>query len=171
MRLFFALWPDTATQQAWYHGLAPYLAPLGGRRVPAANLHLTLAFLGEVRGERLNELLRLGDDLPGAPLVLRLDRIEYWKRPGLLCLRPAQTPPALQRLAGLLGTGLALAGFATAPPPFKPHVTLARDVPLATAALPLWPVLEWQVPAVALVRSRLSPEGPDYAVLHTWPLR
>lgn len=170
MRLFFALWPDPDTQQAWARAVAPLLAPLGGRRIPAANLHLTLAFLGEVRGDRMNELLRLGDDLDRESFLLRLDRIEYWKKPGLACLRPDAVPPALARLAGQLHTGLAMAGFAVEQRHFKPHVTLARDVPIGTASLPVWPVLEWRAPAVALLRSRLSPEGSEYALLREWPL-
>ena len=56
MRLFFALWPDAFTQQSWFSELAPFLAPLGGRRVPAANLHLTLAFYGDVSEHRLDDL-------------------------------------------------------------------------------------------------------------------
>jgi 2'-5' RNA ligase len=170
MRLFFALWPDVQTQHAWHDGLAPYLAPLGGRRMPAANLHLTLAFLGDVRGDRMSELLRLGDDLASGALSLRFDHLEYWKKPGLVCLRTADTPPALARLAGQLGTGLDMAGFAVERRQFKPHVTLARDVPVGMASLPVWPVVEWQVPAVALVRSRLAAGGSEYAVLHEWRL-
>lgn len=170
MRLFFALWPEPSTQQAWHLDLAPYLAALGGRRVPAANLHLTLAFLGDVRGNRMNELLRLGDDLPRTALVLRFDHLEYWKKPGLACLRPTHSPPVLERLAGQLGTGLQMAGFAVEKRHFKPHVTLARDVPAGMASLPLWPVVEWRPPAVALLRSRLTPEGSKYAVLQEWPL-
>lgn len=170
MRLFFALWPDAATQFEWERGVSPYLAPLGGRRVPAANLHLTLSFLGEVRGDRMNELLRLGDDLDRDPVTLRFDRIEYWKKPGLACLRPGETPAALERLAGQLHTGLDMAGFAPEKRHFRPHVTLARDVPVGTASIPVWPVLEWTAPALALLRSRPGPLGPEYAVLRDWPL-
>lgn len=170
MRLFLALWPDPDTQRAWHDSLAPWLAPLGGRRVPAANLHLTLAFLGEVRGDRMNDLLRLGEDLPTDALALRFDHLEYWKKPGLVCLRTPDMPPALERLVGQLHTGLALSGFAVERRHFRPHVTLARDVPVGMAALPVWPVIEWQPPVVALVRSRLSPQGSEYAVLQEWPL-
>jgi 2'-5' RNA ligase len=170
MRLFYALWPDAATQLTWQETLAPFLAPLGGRRLPARNLHLTLAFLGEVRGDRMNELLRLGDDVAHAGVALRFDRIEYWKKAGLACLRPDAIPPALARLAGQLHTGLELAGFAPEARAFKPHVTLARHVAVPAAQLPVWPVLEWQAPALALVRSRTDPEGSEYAVQHSWPL-
>lgn len=170
MRLFFALWPDAATQQQWHDTLAPYVRPLGGRRVPAASLHLTLAFLGEVPGSQLNALLRLGDDLPGDPVNLRFDRIESWKSAGLACLRPAQVPTTLSRLQGQLMTGLQLAGFRAEGRAFRPHVTLSRQIVIPAESLPVWPVVEWQVPTIALVRSELSPEGSHYHLVGAWPL-
>lgn len=170
MRLFFALWPEPDTQQRWNTLLADYVKPLGGRRVPAANLHLTLAFLGEVPGTRINALLRLGDDLPRDSFTLRLDRIESWKKPGLACLRPAEVPMSLTRLAGLLHTGLQQEGFAVEARVFKPHVTLSRQIIIPADSLPVWPVLEWPVSAVALVRSEPSREGSHYHVVGQWPL-
>jgi 2'-5' RNA ligase len=170
VRLFFALWPAPATQHAWHHDLAPYLDSFGGHRVPAANLHLTLAFLGELPGHRMNDLLRLGDDLPTDAITLRFDRIESWKSARVACLRPAETPAALTRLAGQLHTGLHMAGVAPEARHFRPHVTLARQATVPAAGLPVWPVVEWQVPAIALVRSRLLPAGSEYAVLQEWPL-
>lgn len=170
MRLFFALWPTPATQKSWHHDLGPWLDPFGGHRVPAANLHLTVAFLGEIAGDRMNDLIRLGDDLPTDAITLRFDRIESWKNARVACLRPTQSPVALERLAGQLATGLRMAGVVLESRHFKPHVTLARQTTIPAASLPVWPVLEWQVPALALVRSRLSPAGSEYAVLHEWPL-
>lgn len=170
MRLFFALWPDAATQQQWHHEFSPYLALLGGRRMPAQNLHLTLAFLGEQPGDRINTLISLGDDLSSDSISLRFNNIECWKKAGLACLRPAETPVALTRLVGQLNTGLQMAGIALEARGFKPHVTLARDIAVTGPAIPVWPASQWQAPALALLRSRLSPEGPEYAVLHEWPL-
>ena len=170
MRLFFALWPDSSTQLQWHQELAPWLARLGGRRIPAEKLHLTLAFLGEVAGDGVNRLMALGDDLDHSAIALRFPQIECWRQSGVACLRPSETPAALTRLAGQLQTGLQLAGFRHESRRFKPHVTLARDIAVVGPALPVWPVLEWQAPAIVLVRSRLMPEGSDYAVLSSWPL-
>lgn len=170
MRLFFALWPDADTQDRWYHDVFPLTAPLGGRRIAAHNLHLTLAFLGEQPGDRLNALLRLGDDLPREAMTLRFNTLQCWKKSGIACLRPSETPAALARLVGQLQTGLQMMGVAPEARDFKPHVTLRRQVERVEPALPLWPVPEWRVPRFALVRSRLTPEGADYAVLHTWEL-
>lgn len=170
MRLFFALWPEPATQRAWHEELAPFLKPLGGRRVPAENLHLTLAFLGELPGSRINALLELAEDLPRDRITLRFDRIESWKKPAVACLRPTETPAGLVRLTGQLATGLQMAGFPVEARHFKPHVTLSRDIIVAADTLPVWPVLEWQVPLLALVRSELTAEGPVYHVVGEWPL-
>lgn len=170
MRLFFALWPEPDTQQRWHEDLAGYVKPLGGRRVPAENLHLTLAFLGDVPGTSINTLLELGDDLPRDAFILRMDRIESWKKQGLACLRPANIPPPLTRLHGHLMTALPLAGFHVEPRAFRPHVTLSRQVVIPAESLPVWPVVEWQVPAITLVRSELSPEGSHYHVVGAWPL-
>lgn len=170
MRLFFALWPDPDTQQRWHDALADYVRPLGGHRVPAANLHLTLAFLGEVPGTRINALLQLGDDLPHDPFILRMNRIESWKKPGLACLRPAQEPVQLTRLVGLLHTGLRQEGFAVDARAFKPHVTLARHVIIPAESLPVWPAVEWPVSSVALVRSEPEPDGARYHIVGQWSL-
>lgn len=170
MRLFFALWPELSSSSQWQHDLALPTQTLGGRRMPMSNLHMTLAFLGELSGDRTNALIRLGDDLPTDAIHLRFDRIECWKNAGIACLRPTETPVALMRLFGQLTTGLKLAGFPVEARTFKPHVTLARHVSVSAPSLPVWPVLEWQVPAIALVRSRLTPEGSEYAVLHEWAL-
>lgn len=170
MRLFFALWPEPDTQQRWHEDLAGYVKPLGGRRVPAENLHLTLAFLGDVPGTRINALLQLGDDLPVDPFSLRFDRIESWKKPALACLRPTEAPAALTRLVGHLQTGLRQEGFAVEARAFKPHVTLSRDIVIPADSLPVWPVLEWPVDLIALVRSERAAEGARYHVVGCWPL-
>ncbi len=58
MRLFFALWPELSSSRQWQHDVALPAQMLGGRQMPMANLHMTLAFLGEVPGDRVNALLR-----------------------------------------------------------------------------------------------------------------
>jgi RNA 2',3'-cyclic 3'-phosphodiesterase len=56
LRLFFALWPGTQEQQALLRASAPAVADSAGRPIPAANLHATLAFLGNVAAARLPQL-------------------------------------------------------------------------------------------------------------------
>lgn len=170
MRLFFALWPDPETQQQWADATGPLLAPWGGRRLPAASLHMTLHFLGDITGNRVRALTDLGEAAAADAIDLRFDRIEAWSKAELACLRTAEDGPGLTRLVGYLGSGLALAGFAVERRRFKGHVTLARKLAMAEPSLPLWPPLTWRADTLALVRSRLGPEGPDYGLLAHWPL-
>lgn len=170
MRLFFALWPEPATQREWYHATGPTLDALGGRRLPPENLHLTLHFLGETVTDRLGELSRLGADVAREAVSLRFDKIECWGKADLACLRAGDDNPALTRLVGNLGTGLQMAGFPVESRRFKPHVTVARKLRHREPALPLWPVLEWRAESLALVRSRLGPEGSEYDLMAHWPL-
>lgn len=171
MRLFYALWPDAQTQRDWHAATAPLVARWGGRRLPAASLHLTLHFLGEIPADRVGRLTALGEAAAAESISLRFDRLETWSKAGVACLRPSVEPPGLTRLVGYLGSGLALEGFAVEKRRFKAHVTLARHITAAEPALPLWPALEWQADTLSLVRSRLGPDGADYSVIGRWPLR
>ena len=121
-------------------------------------------------GTRINTLLRLGDDLPHDPFTLRMDRIESWKKPSLACLRPAAVPEELTRLVGCLHAGLEREGFNLEARSFKPHVTLARNIIIPAETLPVWPVVEWPVAMLALVRSEPAPEGSIYNVVGEWSL-
>ena len=170
MRLFYALWPEPDTQRHWLQASAAALTSLGGQPLPAASLHLTLQFLGETRADRVPALIRLGDDVAGAALSLRFDRIECWGRGDLACLR-AESPAELLRLVGHLGHGLQTLGLAPDPRRFKAHVTLARRLQHAAPSLPLWPPLDWQATTLALVSSRLAAEGPSYHAVARWSLQ
>jgi 2'-5' RNA ligase len=55
LRLFVALWPDESLQRQLLAQSAP-LAELG-RRIPARNLHVTLAFLGSVEERKVDAVI------------------------------------------------------------------------------------------------------------------
>lgn len=170
MRLFYALWPEPDTQRHWLQACAPALSALGGQLLPAANLHLTLKFLGETRADRVPALIRLGDDVAAAAVSLRFDRIECWGRGDLACLR-AEPSAELLRLVGHLDHGLQVLGLAPDTRRFKTHVTLARRLQHAVPSLPLWPPLDWRATMLALVSSRLAAEGPSYHAVARWSLQ
>ena len=55
-RVFFALWPDADARVALAALAREIAARTKGRAPPAANLHMTLAFIGEVPPERIGAL-------------------------------------------------------------------------------------------------------------------
>lgn len=148
-RLFFALWPD-ATEREAMAAAARRLFPLSGRPLAAADLHVTLAFVGSVDELRTDRLLELERPLPAIPL--RFDQLEHWPKPRVLVAAARQTPAALQLVVDELWQRLDRLGFAQEPRPFRPHVTLARDVRAQRASG--WSPVCWRARAIRLIESR-----------------
>ncbi|MBI3576276.1 MAG: RNA 2',3'-cyclic phosphodiesterase [Gammaproteobacteria bacterium] len=168
-RLFFALWPDEALRSRLYRLGADLLDDNRGRRLPAENLHLTLAFLGYVDTERQACLEREASImLPAFTLVL--DRAGFWPHKGVLWV--GGTPPeGLQALVWELNQGLNTCGIEPETRPFQVHLTLARNVHhLRLGRDHAIAPLTWKVSQFALVASQTLPTGARYEVLRTWRL-
>ncbi|MEN9783315.1 MAG: hypothetical protein RJA24_658 [Pseudomonadota bacterium] len=171
MRLFFALWPDATTRDALAATASQLKRACGGRSPPADNLHLTLAFLGNVPASRLPELRLVADAVITEPFALDLVRAGYWRAQRLAWAAPLSCPPALTALHGQLTDALRLHGFHTERRAFKPHVTLLRD---AVAPPPSSPEgmmrMHWPVRNFVLACSVPAPRGVRYRLIGTWPL-
>lgn len=124
-RLFFALWPDEV-ERAALAAAAHRLFPLSGRPVAATDLHVTLAFIGAVPAARAERFIALTGRL--APVAVTFDAVECWTRSRVLVATARSIPPGLQTIVDELWQRLDRLGVAREPRPFRPHVTLARDV-------------------------------------------
>jgi 2'-5' RNA ligase len=152
LRLFFALVPPDELRAA-LGGLAQTLArDIGGRAVPAANLHLTLAFLGDVEPARAQVLPPMLASLSSGGFTLTLDRLGEWRHAGVAWIAPGIVPAPLAALHSKLAAALSAAGFAVEARPFRPHMTLVRRRRHPLADAPTIP-LEWRVDRVALMVS------------------
>lgn len=136
-RLFFAL--DCAPAQR--KAIAQWRSALqlrSGRPVPTDNFHLTLKFLGSIDTANIADICQAASAVhtSSGPLTVVLDRLDVWRRAGVLVLAPAQAPPALLRLVYDLEQALLPFGLEDAPREFRPHLTLAREfrAPLPEAA-------------------------------------
>jgi RNA 2',3'-cyclic 3'-phosphodiesterase len=174
-RLFFALWPDATQRAQFTHALRKAVSSCDGRPVPAANLHVTLAFLGSVPERRLAELTRIAQQVArgcttSGPLRLRFERTAHWARPQILCALADEEPPAAAgALAAALRNETAACGFSPDLKPFHAHVTAARKVvhpPGAHAP----PQFEWRFDGFALLESRTRAAGPVYSVFESYLL-
>lgn len=163
MRLFFALWPPLEAARA----LAGWAAPLGGRPVPAQNIHLTLAFLGAAQAAPAAAAARRAR---GAPHRLPLEQARYWRRSEIVWAGPRATPPALESLVQSLHLELFRAEFILERRPFVAHVTLARKAP-PPGMLPALPPIDWPVHEFTLVRSHPHAAGSIYEVLEAFALQ
>lgn len=94
-RLFFALTLPSEVQQQIIHWRAARFPADAGRPVAAANLHLTLAFLGDVSDEKRQALCRLAGRINQPGFTLRLDDAGQWLRSSVVWLGPRQAPRGL----------------------------------------------------------------------------
>ena len=152
-----------------------------GRRVDPEDMHVTLAFLGDVGEERLEALSAAlsGRRLraatlrpagyaafgPGAPRAVALD---------------LSAEPALAALRDAVRSAAREAGIELRRERFRPHVTLLRlgaregraagaVLPGALAALGAPEMATARATAVTLWSSTLTPDGPLYDPLESWP--
>ncbi len=164
-RLFFALWPDEHIRQ----GIVvrrERLGRVGRRRVPEHNLHLTLVFLGNQPADRLPEFVAAAEEIRAAGCTLELGQYGWFARARVVWLGGEAPAPLIELQAGLrrkmLGLGLRLDER-----PFRPHVTLFRQVsrrpPLAEPEPLAWPIRDF-----VLVESL---QGAPYRVVQRWQLR
>ncbi len=132
LRLFIAVTiPETVRED-----IARLLRELDGklpgiRWTPAANLHLTLKFLGDVEAARVPEIGRCLDRtaVRHLPLTVRLEGLGRFPprgRPQVIWAGVEEGRRALTELAGGLDRGLAELGFPPEARPYTPHLTLGR---------------------------------------------
>jgi RNA 2',3'-cyclic 3'-phosphodiesterase len=171
MRLFVAL-DLPAEARVGLAAWADAAAPAAVRRVPAANLHVTLAFLGArseadagAVGALLAGLARPLEPLHGAGALWLPPR-----RPGVLAVA-LRGGPDLSSLQADLVAGLAAGiGFEAERRPFRPHVTVGRvrrGTPVDThrALDPPAPELAFAPAALTLYRSHTGAGGARYEPL------
>lgn len=173
MRCFVALWPDAAARTR-LDALAERLhaAFPRARRMQARNLHLTLAFIGELDEARAVELAAAVSAAPadssGTP-DWALTETGAFERARVLWAGGAP-PAALTDLAGRVRALLDAQGIRYDRKPFVPHVTLLRDLPRGAAALAasaIEPPIRWPLGPAVLLRSDPDREGSRYVEVGT----
>jgi 2'-5' RNA ligase len=171
VRVFFALWPDSFARDA----LAALARDTGvqaqGRAPAAANLHLTLAFLGDVAATRIDALQAIGLAAASAvpSFTLTLDRTGGFRDAGIAWAGASAPPSELLQLARILGQALAADGFAIERRAFHPHVTLARRCRKRSSVGEPAPIA-WEIARLTLNASEGSSRGPRYRELGSWRL-
>ena len=169
-RLFFAAWPTPAVQRALHRIAEHAQRECSGRAIAARNIHLTLAFLGNVDRGRMPQLDAVAAATTGAPCDLVVDRVEYWRRNRILWAGVERCPLPLPALVADLSSGLRAIGFSLDERPYVPHITLVRNARRKPADSAI-AAITWPVRDLALVES--VPRGRErvYEVLRRWPLQ
>ena len=171
-RVFLALWPSPESARQLADVAESFATRAGGRATSQENIHVTLAFIGDVPVKRLADLERAAREVRGEAFALKLDRFGIWRHNRIFWAGCSVLPPALAELSAALGAALPAAGFAVADAwrTFTPHVTLVRKMVALDAALPECELAAWNNRQFVLARSTRSAEGSSYRTIAEFPL-
>ncbi|MFF7058500.1 RNA 2',3'-cyclic phosphodiesterase [Achromobacter spanius] len=187
VRLFFALWPSPPLAASLAEWAQAARLHSGGRVMRTETLHLTLAFLGPVEAQLADTLAAATPDRCVPPGELALDHYGVFKRQRILWAGPReagldeaeahqsaphQSKPqrpeaqdALQAIHDGLWQWLAGYGLAAPPQPFRPHVTLLRNIERDDPPPPPPDPLIWRYDRLVLVASESQTGGSRYRIV------
>ena len=155
--------------------------------VDPESIHLTLKFLGSVSGETIPEIVEAMSLVaqPVSPFTLQIGgtgAFPNWQRPQIVWVGVGGEMGRLTTLQRELEAALSPLGFPPESRPFSPHLTLGRlrerVTPEDRRRFGLWAQsvnfeasLSFDVNAVRLMKSQLTPSGPIYSELASVKLK
>lgn len=157
LRLFYALWPEpdlAGTLSTWATQAQPHSH---GRAMRTETLHMTLAFLGSVEKEIADELI------DATPTIACSPAPSPWTATAS-SPAPASSGPAPPRLRIRCRPATTACGCgcrrsaSRRPQPFRPHVTLLRNIERNDPPADAPPPVTWHYDRMVLVASE-STEG------------
>ena len=175
MRLFVAAELPDEMAEAACETIASLRDCVRGRFVPPENLHVTLAFLGEVAAPLVDDAAaaveRAASGVGAVPARLgELGAFGHGRRVTLW--QAVESAGALEGLAAGVRAALRDEGFSFDEKPFLPHVTLVRAADLSRGpSLAAPATASGDISRVTLFRSQLrGDEPPRYEPLATFGL-
>jgi len=167
MRVFFALWPDPPATAALAAAAVELAALAGGKAVPAAKIHLTLAFLGDVGEDRLEIARSAASRLRCKAFDVALDQAGSFRGARVAWVGSRKPARGLVELHAALIGELAACGFPPDERPYTPHATVARKIGRPVERRAIAPI-EWRARELSLVESDLG--RGSYNTLAGWDL-
>ncbi len=186
-RLFFAInLPEkTKKEISFFQEEIKKSLERGVKWVEEENLHITMAFLGSVREEKVSSVISLASEIKKAPFEVLLNEITYIpkdrRRAKMIWIKGESLP--LVSLREKLEKKLEASSVISYIPDkreFTPHVTLCRMRSFEWQRLSLLriPLLEefevdirFSVPSFELMESKISGRGPVYRTIESFPLK
>lgn len=147
--------------------------PPSQNAVPAANFHITLAFIGQIKDSDIDVLYHRTDQLIKSNTfskeALKLIDTGFWPKPGILWIGPTDWPDDLTKLAGKLQNVGRNFGAKKAKKSYRPHLTLSKKTHKPSYPIEA-PKFELDYNQITLYHSISMKAGVRYTALNSWPL-
>ena len=165
VRSFLACWPDDSIAQQLKQCADRIQAQVGGRVIKQENLHVTLAFLGDLVPTQISTVREICTPLPKS-FKLELNRVGFWKTKGIVWVGTKTPDLEFNEFVENLRDQIRRVGFRIDNRPFEPHITLMRKVRKRPRVV--LGALDWVIKEYTLVASELDQDGAHYSVSRRW---
>ena len=128
------------------------------------NLHVTLAFIGQVDAARLDDIVAAARTVRARQFTLRMDQPGFWKHNRIAWLGASHVPAELDAMVAELRTALQAGCIPFDAKPFVAHVTLLRNARPPSEEWPALSAVHWPVNGFSLVSSEADEGGTRYRV-------
>ena len=140
----------------------------GGNFPPAKNFHITLAFLGDVREDQIDELVSLLSKIKFRSMSLRCSKMEYFhsdKNWHASVDDNAELSHLKEQIMLLLSAG----HFCADQTEFHPHITLCRKLQGEFNAQEIFgESFDFRIECFCLFQSEFTPHGMKYVPIATF---
>ncbi|MGV8926041.1 MAG: RNA 2',3'-cyclic phosphodiesterase [Ewingella sp.] len=169
-RLFFALSLPPTLQKQMIQWRADNFPVDAGRPIAAANLHLTLAFLGELSEQKETALRSVAGRIDAQGFSLKIDDAGHWPGAGVVWVGTRRAPRPLLQLAEVLRSHAARNGCYQSALPFHPHISILSAATRTVAIPPATPNWALEAKEFGLYQSVFTQGRTRYTRLQSWPL-
>jgi 2'-5' RNA ligase len=143
----------------------------GVRLIPAANLHMTIAFFGLVSAQQQAELETQLSAIAKRRFSVTLDTLAYWHKPRILCIKGQADDKALLQIVSKSQALAASLGLYESEHSFTAHITVARKAKNMPASELNFNPLRITPSVIHLFESKNSSQGVEYPILRSWALQ
>lgn len=170
MRAFLGISLNAQTKlaiESWRNRVFPHFKD----SVPAANYHITLAFLGQISLVQQDQLSQEIDQQKHVnQFSVSLDSIGYWSKPKVLWLGCKTVSENQLQLVNVLSKCANWAGINLQKREYQAHLTLVRKCQFNPPAPLITPDFHFVVQAFHLYESVSGHNGVKYVIRNSWPL-
>lgn len=138
--------------------------------VPAANFHITLAFLGQISEQQLDKLHQQLSMLNIPTFEISIEQFNVWQKPPMAWIGCSVLTDRLIELQRIVIKSARIAGISMQEREYVPHITLARKCKGLVSSPLLEPNFSFEVEHFCLFESVSTPTGVTYPIREQWPL-
>lgn len=170
-RTFFALTlskPQKALIEQWRDENIDHIPKTNqATQVSAANLHLNLAFLGNLTEEQIESVFKLVENIKFNPIEIEINSVSYWEEKEILWIGAQEQNAQFLRLSNefkKIGQALNLEMDENT---YTPHISLYRNCQPQSLNTPA-PDFCFSFDTVVLFQTLTLPHSVDYHIIRHW---